>query len=88
MERFEVWSVVDGSHDSSEEFETGEDALHAAAVLADELTREVSAGTSFEVFILPHYCDSTDVEDECTCAQWLQSHHALYASEGTFGGPS
>lgn len=78
MERYEVWSTVYGALEGSEEFDTLEDAHHAASALAEQYGALELA--EWEVFLLPHYCDATDPDYECTCAQWLQDHNPVYSS--------
>lgn len=76
MERFEVWSTVEGALEGSDMFPDSDAADTAALELARDLGTNLP-DAAWSVYILPHSCSD---EDECTCAQWLTDHHPRYSS--------
>lgn len=79
MPTFEVWSTVEGALEGSASYPDEESAETAALELAQDLGTNLP-DAAWSVYILPHYCDETDPESECTCAQWLQDHHPRHSS--------
>ena len=74
-EEYEVWSEVEGALETSDFYLERKTAEAEAATLAHDYRSE---GSSWAVYILPHYCAGSDT---CECAQWLQDHHPFDSSE-------
>lgn len=88
-----VDTIYAGALDGSETF-TGEDAETAAYAYAKAEAEDCAAEAAkprpepdgvdiedtWEVYVLPHYCDF-ESDEECVCRQYDTDHHPTFNSE-------